>query len=32
MYPEIEIEDGEGMPYSNPKKRITDGEVKVENP
>jgi hypothetical protein len=32
MYPEIEIEDGEGMPYSNPKKIITDGEVKVENP
>jgi hypothetical protein len=32
MYPEIEIEDGEGMPYSKPKKIITDGEVKVENP
>jgi hypothetical protein len=32
MYPEIEIGDGEGMPYSSPKKIITDGEVKVENP
>lgn len=32
MYPEIEIGDGEGMPYSSPKKIIADGEVKVENP
>jgi site-specific DNA-adenine methylase len=32
MYPEIEIGDGEGMPYSSPRKIISDGEVKVENP
>ena len=32
LYPDITLEDGEGMPYSSPRKIISDGEVKEENP